>query len=102
MLGVILGAEGHLCDLEENQINYQDQLPTASTSLYYHMSDIEKARMFPADPLFSDFEIDSGESNGSDTHSSAFRDIIEARDKNCCLTGRDSIVRMRCSPFDTL
>ncbi|TEB32773.1 hypothetical protein FA13DRAFT_1708778 [Coprinellus micaceus] len=52
-VGVVVGAEGDpsfSSDSPQSVVDYEAGLPTELTGLYYHTSNEEKRRMFPADP----------------------------------------------------
>ena len=86
---VVVGAQGHLSfgrDDHNNIMEYDDDLRLESTVLYYHTSEDEKQRMFPADP-------DAGHTNLTSSDATSQRDNfysdIVARDGVCVLTGLD-------------
>jgi hypothetical protein len=88
--GAVSGTHGDL-SLERDSfsatpIDYNDiNLPTVSLSLYYHVTDKEKLRMFPVDPNLAKTRMVT--SSATNTRRDEFRDDVERRDRRCLFTG---------------
>jgi len=83
-IGAVTGAQGNLSlsrDLPD-VIDYDDGLPRESVVLYYHTSDEERRRMFPADPNIGRTNITSSVATSGRAR---FRDDILERDGRQCL-----------------
>jgi hypothetical protein len=89
-IGVVIGAHGTLstqsdltAPLNEVQVvDYNAELPTNSTDLYYHTSDEERRRMFPLDPSMVRTQITS---SATSQGRGAFREMVAARDGQRCI-----------------
>ena len=70
-------------------MEYDDDLRLESAVLYYHTSEDEKRRMFPADP-------DAGRTNITSSNATSrrvdIRSNITARDSVCVLTGVEEFI----------
>ena len=89
-IGVVVGAVGHLSFSSDplSVVDYEDGLPTKLTDLYYHTSDEEKRRMFPADPAMGRTDITSSIATSRRVY---FRDEVAERDGGTCvMTGLES------------
>ncbi|KAN0097128.1 hypothetical protein V8E55_001574 [Tylopilus felleus] len=83
--GVVVGAQGDLSfspDSPHDVVEYDHDLPSESANLYYHTSDAEKQRMFPADPDMGHTTITSSDPT---TRVDLRSQVIE-RDGTCVLT----------------
>ncbi|KAN0092517.1 hypothetical protein V8E55_003301 [Tylopilus felleus] len=83
--GVVVGAQGDLSfspDSPHDVVEYDHDLPSESANLYYHTSDAEKQRMFPADPDMGRTTITSSDPT---TRVDLRSQVIE-RDGTCVLT----------------
>ncbi|KAI9460008.1 hypothetical protein HD554DRAFT_2176781 [Boletus coccyginus] len=86
--GVVVGAQGDLSfsrDSPDDVMDYDQDLQSESADLYYHTSDDEKLKMFPAD---IDMDRTAITSNSEATSRAAdFRSDVVERDRMCVLTG---------------
>jgi hypothetical protein len=88
-IGVVVGAEGDLSSSPDlpNLVDYDAGLPVESAVLYYHTSDEERRRMFPADPNTGHTHITSSVAT---TRRAQFRDGVAERDgRECVLSGME-------------
>ena len=90
-IGIVVGAEGHLSSSSNfpNTVDYNAGLPAESATLFYHISNEEKQRMFPFDPNMGCTNITTSVAT---TQREKFRDEVAVRDgRQCVLTGVDDV-----------
>ncbi|KAH9013296.1 hypothetical protein EDB84DRAFT_1405364 [Lactarius hengduanensis] len=83
-IGVVVGAEGELSTTLDahNVVDYNAVPPAESATLYYHVSNQERERLFPVDPDALRTSITSG---APSTRRQRFRDDVAARDGGRCV-----------------
>ncbi|KAF8959530.1 hypothetical protein BDZ97DRAFT_1390100 [Flammula alnicola] len=94
-IGVVVGAEGFLSTSYDliGGVDYNAALPAESAVLYYHLSDAERRRMFPADPSIGRTHVTSSSSSEPTTRMAEFRNEVAQRDgRKCVLTGLEETV----------
>ena len=86
-IGVVVGAEGDLSSSPDslNVMDYDAGLPAESAILYYHTTDEERRRMFPADPNIGRTKITSSVTS---TRKDQFHDEVAERDGKMCVWTR--------------
>ncbi|KAJ2911499.1 hypothetical protein MD484_g8915, partial [Candolleomyces efflorescens] len=79
-IGVVVGAQGDLSSSSDSPIlvDYDACLADQSSVLYYHTSDEERRRMFPADPKIGRTHLTSSVAT---TRRARFRDDVAERDR---------------------
>ena len=84
--GIVIGARGELGRDRETPtpMNYEDDPPADSITLYYHTTDQAKLSMFPIDPQLAGSR--TGTSEGSSSRRGAFCSDVEGRDATCVVT----------------
>ncbi|TFK23854.1 hypothetical protein FA15DRAFT_705047 [Coprinopsis marcescibilis] len=82
-IGIVVGSEGDLSSSPNifDVMDYNASLPTKSTNLYYHTSNEERQRMFPADPNNGHTKITSSVATNWRTQ---FHDDVAGRDGEAC------------------